>query len=278
MNRKQIIILCFIQLVSITKLFCQDVLDYSNSLKYANYLFQSKQYQFSAIEYERVTYLEPTDTLAKLRLIQSYRLMNDLPNAKARLEKYYPGSILNYPEKFAVEKIKLFFLEKQYSDAYSFLQENSTIELSKRTEYKLGSLLMQNNWAEAKSLTDDYLLSYQKTPAIDDLYKIALKGIQIKYKRPYCAALLSAIIPGSGKIYTNQWKDGIYAFLFISAISCLTYNSINHNGFNTGSILYGSVALSFYAANIYGSFISAGRYNQKKNRNLTKDIENILGE
>ncbi|HLP06264.1 MAG TPA: hypothetical protein VK152_12625, partial [Paludibacter sp.] len=47
----------------------EDILNYGNSAKYAAHLFENKCYDLSAIEYERVVYLEPTDTLAKLRLV-----------------------------------------------------------------------------------------------------------------------------------------------------------------------------------------------------------------
>jgi len=278
MNLKRLATSSCILLIFTIKLYSQDVWDYSNSLKYANYLFQSKQYRFSAIEYERVAYLEPTDSLAKLRIIQSYRLMNDYNNANAKLEKYFPGRSPNYPENFAIEKVKLLFFEQQYTETYSFLLENNTIDPTKKIEYELGSLLMQHKWMETKILTNEYLKSNQKTQSIDYLYNISLQGLNIRYKSPYSAALMSAIIPGSGKVYTKQLKDGIYAFLIISAFSYLTYNSINHNGLNAGSILYGSIAFSFYAANIYGSFKSALRYNKKKNQILTKNIENLLIE
>jgi hypothetical protein len=276
MNLKRFLLNCCILLIFSVKLFSQDVLDYSNSLKYANYLFQTKQYRFSAVEYERVTFLEPSDTLAKLKLIQSYRLINKFNEADARLEKFFPEMNPDYPEKFAVEKFKLLFLEHRYTEASSFLLQNKTIDLSKNTEYKLGSLLMQNKWMETKTMAENYLIDHNSTPIFDSLYNISLQGLNIRYKSPVCAALMSTIIPGSGKVYTKQYKDGIYAFLIISAFSYLTYNSIHHDGFNAGSILYGSIALSFYSANIYGSFKSAIHYNQKKNKLLSSNIESII--
>lgn len=256
----------------------RDVMNYPNSLKYANYLFNSKQYQYSAIEYERITFLAPTDTLAKLRLIQSYRLSGDFKNAKTKLDKFYYNCQFNYPEIFAIENIQLLFLNKQYQEAYEFIKKNKTIGYPKKIEYELGTLLKQYKWTDAQRLVTDYLSLNNGTSKLYKLNTIAINGSGLRYKNPISAALLSAIIPGSGKIYTKQWADGIYAFAFVSAFSWLTYNSIKNKGMNTNSIIYGSIALSFYAANIYGSHKSALRYNQQLNRHTTKDVEHLLFE
>jgi len=89
--------------------------------------------------------------------------------------------------------------------------------------------------------------------------------------------MFSSIVLGSGKLYTKQWKDGIYAFLIVSAFSWMTYNSIKTKGLNNGSsILLGAVAFIFYATNIFGSYKSAKTYNNKVNKDITKDVESII--
>lgn len=278
MHHKDLILAIGIFILSTLKISGQvhDIMDYSHSADYANYLFSNKQYQYSAIEYERTTFLNPFDTLAKIRLIQSYRLLDDLKSANNCFEKFFSGDKLKYPEAFALEYVKLLFQEKRFIDVSCFIEGCQTISLSNKAKYEVGALLLQYRWEEAKTLTNEYFNSNQKTQTVDDLYNISLQGLNIRYKSPCCAALMSTIIPGSGKVYTKQWKDGIYAFLFISAFSYLTYNSITHNGLNAGSILYGSIALSFYTANIFGSYKSAKRYNQKENNLITRDIENFI--
>lgn len=276
----KIFTIAIILLLINARLFGQakEIMDYSHSLEYANYLFNSKQYKISAIEYERVTFLEPSDTLAKLRLIQSYRLAGDIINAKARLINYFPNCQSNCPEVFALENIHLLFMNRQYYEAYRFLEENSTIKFPRKVEFEIGAMLMQYQWKDAQKLASDFLSQNKEAPTLNNLNIIATNGGNLRYKSPISAALMSAILPGSGKLYTKHWADGIYAFAFVSAFSCLAYKSIKNKGMNTGSILYGSVALSFYAANIYGSHKSAVRYNQKANRLLTKDVENMLFE
>ena len=276
---KHILFVVFLLLTVISKLVGQDdIMNYPNSLKYANNLFLNKQYRLSAIEYERITFIEPNDTLAKLRLIQSYRLMDDYKYAKSTLNSFFPENQSICPESFADENFKILFLDHQYQNCNDFLQSNMTLKPSKKLEYELGTLLMQNKWKEAKMHSENYLLTNPKTSNFNELYAISVNGMNLNYKNPYYAAFFSGVIPGSGKVYTKQWKDGLYAFVIISTFSWLTYNSIKAKGLNDNSIILGSVAFSFYAANIWGSYKSAKRYNNNANNKLTKNIETILCE
>ncbi len=273
--KKLHLIICFLFLALI-KLCGQDLLNYSNSSKYANHLFKNKQYSLSVIEYERVSFMEPADTLAKLRIVQSYRYMHDYKRAKTRLRNFFPVKMADCPKDFALEYVTILFHEHQFDSAYNFINKNQTIELSKRNEYKFGTLLMQYKWHEATSFADNYLIYNQKPQKFDALYNVATQGIDIKYKKPYCAALFSAIIPGSGKVYTKDWKDGIYAFIVVSAFSWLTYNSIKNNGLNFNSVFFGTIAISFYSANIYGSHKSAKKYNRRINERIAGEVQGIL--
>lgn len=273
--KKLLFVIGFLFLVLI-KLCGQNLLDYQNSSKYANHLFQNKMYSLSAIEYERVSFLNPKDTLAKLRIVQSYRYLHNYKIAKDRLENLFPLSIANYPGDFANEYFAILFYESEFDNAYRFLNESRTIEQSKKAEYMLGTLLMQYKWDDAKAFADNHLLFYPKPQKFDYLYNISLQGMEIKYKKPYKAALFSALIPGSGKIYTKDWKDGIYAFIVVSAFSLLTFNSVKNNGLSFNSVFFGTIAFSFYSANIYGSYKSAGKYNQKINERTTIDIPSLV--
>lgn len=79
-------------------------------------------------------------------------------------------------------------------------------------------------------------------------------------KKPWLAAFYSGLIPGLGKVYTGEWKDGLYACAVVSAFSWLTYRFAEKKGFSPYTVLYGSMAFSFYIGNIYGSWKSAIRH------------------
>jgi putative component of membrane protein insertase Oxa1/YidC/SpoIIIJ protein YidD len=95
--------------------------------------------------------------------------------------------------------------------------------------------------------THDPLVTTQLTTSLSD-------------KKPWLAAFYSGLVPGLGKVYTGEWKDGVYAFALVSAFSWLTYRFAEDKGLSPYTILYGSLAMSFYVGNVYGSWKSAVRH------------------
>lgn len=255
-----------------------DILNYENSIKYANYLFENQLYDLSAIEYERIVYLEPTDTLAKLRLVQSYRFLNKTEIAKIKLEGFFSCCSQYSNNAFAVEKFKILFLEKRYDECLQFISEYKKFDDETLAEMKAALLLMQNNWSDAKSVTESYLSGNSSTSLLSEFRNISLTGESIRYKNPFIAATMSGIIPGSGKFYTGQWKDGLYSFFVVTALSYITFRSFEKNGVNPYGFIFGTAAFSFYTANIYGSHKSAKRYNKTINAEKVKDVERLIFE
>lgn len=262
--------------IIISSAYPQDLLDYTNSFKYADYLFNTHQYNLAVVEFERVVFLEPKDTIAKLKLVQSYRYLNDYITAMERIEIFFPRSLSFLPQDFSNEYIKNLLYEHQFQKAYVFLQNSRTLDIMDKKEYQLGILVMQNQWSEAKSFADEYVELLSERETYNLLYGQVTDGLNINYKSPALAASLSAIIPGSGKVYTKQWKDAIYSFLFVSAAGWLTYRAYTANGLGFSSIFWGTVTIGFYSANIYGSHKSAKRFNDRINQSITTEAETIL--
>ena len=134
--------------------FSQDLLNYANSLKYAVFLFETKQYQGSAIEFERVVFLAPNDTSAKLNLIKSYRYSGNYTIAKNRLDNIFPENINSLPTDFAEEYAKILLHEHQYDNLTYFINHNQNLSFSDSIGYQYGSLIMQNKWHEATIFKD----------------------------------------------------------------------------------------------------------------------------
>lgn len=256
--------------------YSQNLLDYQNSLKYADYLFMTGQYELAAVEFERVVFLEPKDTLAKLKLVQSYRYLSSHSIALNKIEVFFPNCLEYLPEEFSDEYVKNLLYERRFQESREFLCKNITLYKDTKFEYQLGALIMEHKWPEAKSVADDHADLISENMKYGMLYDIACEGLKTPYKNPVLAASLSAILPGTGKIYTGQWKDAIYSFLFVSAGLWLSYHSYSLNGLGVNSIFWGSITIGFYSANIYGSYKSAKRFNQRLNQSYTEAVEVII--
>jgi TM2 domain-containing membrane protein YozV len=86
--------------------------------------------------------------------------------------------------------------------------------------------------------------------------------VEPPYKDPTLAGILSAIFPGSGKMYVGEWGDGITALLATSLLAFLAYDNFRADHTARAWIFTGLGAF-FYAGNIYGSAASAQIFNAR---------------
>jgi hypothetical protein len=118
-----------------------------------------------------------------------------------------------------------------------------------------GISLLQNNWENYQAIRplipNDFYGFAKELKILDDIYE---HTSQRKQKSPLVAALLSAIIPGSGKIYLGKTGQGISSMLMVTGMGLVTAENYRKNGPTAFSTLFlGTVFTSFYIGNIYGS-------------------------
>lgn len=76
-------------------------------------------------------------------------------------------------------------------------------------------------------------------------------------KSPFTAGLMSAIIPGSGKIYAGRRGDGISTFLQVAVFgSVFAESALNAGWQHPRTWISGGAFGLFYTANIWGSVVS----------------------
>jgi len=242
--------------------FSQDIHDLNHSKQFADYLYKTGQFKFASEEFERIVFLDSKNLTFKLKLINSYRKAEDYYPALNRFNLFFGNSLFELPAEFAEEYVKLLMLTKQDSLAYNYLSLNKTLNPDARQNYQLASLLLQKKWDESFQYAMKYPVNSDKKNA--DLHLLAFEAKQLKYKNPGVAALMSAVVPGSGKAYTKNWKDAVISFIFVSVNAWQAYRGFNKYG---NKSVYGWVfaglASGFYIGNIYGSAKSAKKYNKK---------------
>ena len=88
-------------------------------------------------------------------------------------------------------------------------------------------------------------------------------------KSPFLAGAMSAVIPGSGKIYAGDLRSGVSTFLIVGALGGMAAESwIKLGGGDWRTIALSSVFGLFYIGNIYGSALSVSLI-----QNANKDAE-----
>jgi TM2 domain-containing membrane protein YozV len=268
-----VIIVCIIFLFN-SQIFAQkdfsgptDIYSPANIKRFADYLFCIDDYLRAAIEYEK--YLDNN--------------FNDTVEFKIGLSYLNIG---NYKESLSwFGRIKL------NSGCYNNAQDEyfrSIFELGDFYVFRDKYLQRVNNSKETKKLFYfSYFFTNDKLPPPKDFFpsfnsnekgmvkKFYREKIDPPYKSETTAVILSILIPGAGKIYTDQIGDGIVAAIATGLCGYLAYDNFRAKHNFRGWIFSGLTAF-FYAGNIYGSAASAQIYNAGISFNFSKDVKLYL--
>ncbi len=90
------------------------------------------------------------------------------------------------------------------------------------------------------------------------------------------AGILSAILPGSGYIYTGNFKDGITAFLINGLAAAGVATGVYQENYAVSGIV-GGVGLPFYFGNIRGSVNAARKWNAAVKEKHRDKVRKTLG-
>ena len=92
------------------------------------------------------------------------------------------------------------------------------------------------------------------------------KAAQLRKRRksPLLAAGMSALLPGSGKIYAGETGPGVAAFLTVAPLAAITAQQWSRYGLRDWrTLVAGSIFSVFYIGNIYGSYMSVSIHEEK---------------
>lgn len=235
----------------------QNLYDLEHTLRFAQYLYNTQQYTLASQEFERAVFLDSTNTKAQLYLIKSYRKSGATKPGLFIMKRLWGDSLLNLPKEFAIEYIKLLVDEQQFSKAKNYLHKNQNINYSQKQEFKTALLLLANNYNEAYRMII-------RSPGMDmEIQELATTCKLWKKKKPALAACMSGVVPGSGKIYAGDWKNGLLSLFIVSANAWQAYRGFEKNG--TKSVygwIFSTITLAFYGGNIYGGYRAAKQFNQ----------------
>lgn len=251
----------------------ENLFSFDNSLKFARYLNASNQYEFALQEYERLNYLFPKDSTVIKELITTYRLDKKctmLDKSFSLISKENDFSDLpQFQKEYFNFSLSCNTFDESYYQYVSKLNENE------KNYYILSSYWMLKDYEKVVEFVKPNNL--QSDSYESKLFNLTENFQQVKYKSPVKALLLSTIVPGSGKAYTKNWNDAIIAFVFVGSNTYLSYRSFSQKGIKSANgWIFGGLAFSFYSANIWGSYQSAKKYNNKINTAFQNNAENII--
>ena len=240
---------------------------------FADFLFCDKDYWRAIEEYEKYLNTNPDDSI-QFKIAIGYSLMNDQFNSLRKLSSINISS--PFYEQSRIERLKSIFLQNIDSVFYSSVDEL----ISSKSPYSNNAFQLKNSslLLTKKELPEKerFLIPFQNDEkfTLNNFYELKK---DLPYKSEALAGILSTIIPGAGKIYTNNYGDGITAFIITGLLSYLAYINFEHNH-PTRAWIFTALGAGFYAGNVYGSVASAQIFNAKINFEFEGEVILFLEE
>jgi hypothetical protein len=231
-----------------------DLFNEKNTADFAQFLFQSNQYQYASEEYERLNFMAPDNKEYQLNLLKSYRFANEYSKGINAFQHLVAPDL-----SIQQEYVKLNLLDKNKLNIRTMiggLDPGSTFRNNLDLTLRLISIPDQ-------PIT---LNGIQRDKIDEGLMGLYNESLDLKHRSPFVAGTMSMIFPGTGKVYCGRWKDGLMSLIFVGTTAFQAYRGFYKKG--TQSVygwIMGGVSLGFYIGNIYGSAKAAKVYNAHQN-------------
>jgi hypothetical protein len=257
-----------------------------NILRFADFLFAEGDYERAIGEYLRVASLEadqiPRDSLY-YRIAAGFIYLSK-PVQTRKYCSFISKKTSTSGLHSAVQCLTAFsyYIQGSHDSLRSFLKDFDFLPTEPQWQcrlaaIKIASLLKDYKWIEAinesEKAFNQPLGNCTTDSSIHDLLKIGQQGKMLRLKNPAIAGVLSAVIPGSGKVYANRAWDGLYSILIVGTMFWQAYEGFSKQGCrSTRGMTFGMLGVVFYAGNIYGSINAARIYNQSQNSAIAKRV------
>ena len=214
-------------------------------------------FQIGMAYYQGQDYKSAVKSFAKVRQIYTVDHFNSAA--------FYEGlsySKLGLPDNAALsfERSKLF--DASHPDA-----ANAQLGLSLNA-------LKKDNVAACRVELDEFLVNYpedERVPGVQTSFGL-LDDYELQpRKSPALAGAISAVIPGSGQMYAEHYKDGLMAFVVNGLFIAGTVAAVDDENYALATIV-GGIGLPFYVGNIYGAANASRKWNLSLSRKLRDDL------
>lgn len=246
------------------------------------YLLDRQEYEEAAIVFSQLD----TVTIGKLSKTQAdslhylngwakYNLKQLLPSTEQLLQVSGASSKFYSSRFFAAYQLtyKEFYpqaagvLNDLYLEDDSLLLELRALQLS-------GNALLSRNFNQFEQYSQLFSYSYyQLQKEQENLQKAYRQLLKVKHRSPFVAGLLSAVVPGLGKVYAGKPKQGIASFFPVALLGVQAFENIHKRGIKNGfSIFYTGLFSVFYIGNIWGSALSVQIKQQERYHEIDNHI------
>ena len=238
--------------------------EYKEALYYIDHL--REQVNLSAIEQDSIFFIKGRYHYELKEIEKSINAFDKVGMRNQQLfevAQVYSGFQLSYAKRFDAARKK--FESFQSSDSLRLALVNYQMASLSLLERDLGRFSLYADRFQDKY----YVLSdYQK-----DMKGIYEELKSHKRKSPFVAGLLSAIVPGSGKLYNGQIGPGVMGLVSTGIFGFQAFEGYRKDGLKSARfIIFGGLFTTFYVANIWGSVVSVRVSEQRYNHTVDEAI------
>jgi len=249
-------------------------LDPERQFQFAEHYFQKGEYYRAIGEYERFIYFFPEAKqveLARYRIGLAYlegeRYQEAIQAFKRLIDEYQTSA---YAIKSYLRISEAYVHLKCYDEALINIENVIDIApdqgIKEEAYYQCGWIYLEKGlWEDAQTSFDKISAKSRKKYRLEQLRKELDKKKLLKRKSPFIAGVL-AVVPGSGHLYCERYRDALVSFLVNGALIFAAYEAFDNDQNALGGII-SFVEVGFYSGNIYSAISSAHKYNRdEKNR------------
>jgi len=282
MQRTVIMLAVVIQLASLP-VGAQDA-DRIESLRFAEHLFEERDFYRAITEYKRYLFAQPDSSRApwvRFRIAEAYLEGGKLDaagNIFAELARKTPGTRLGNWAILA--RARAFYLQGRLMQAWGVLDDISLAGTSDEMRgvkfYLKGCVQLK---AESPAKAQRSFLSIAAVHPLAERASLlaarAQEALDLPLKSPVLAGLLS-IVPGLGHVYLGEYSVALTAFMWNGLFGYAAYDAISRGYYGLGA-LAATLELLWYSGTIYGAVSGAERYNRDARMNFLDDLDNAAG-
>lgn len=270
-----LIILFVLTLVQVNhaQILNDDLFSVSNRKAFGDNLFCNQDYLRAIDEYKQILTQVENDTLI-YRIGLSYFYMDNHDLALHSFKKLFKRS--SFSDDAKLEYLRTFFYKNDYQIFREIVNENEFTV--KGYSKEVNQLSVYSHLLDDSTLPDeiDFLNSFESSDQ-KKVKRFYNWKEDPPYKSPTKGAILSAIIPGLGKVYANEIGDGITGFLLTGLFTYLAIDKFQKDQ-TASAWLFTATAAFFYGGNIYGSATAVQNYNASIRFNFDNEVNLYLNK
>ena len=257
----------------------KDSLSYG-TIKFVSKLINDQNFASALLEIDRALYLNPNLFLNHptiyVNKLKCYTGLKEYEKGIMQYETIFPDSVKNDYKVLCTIAHMYGLINNddaaisKYEQAIKYLPKSNIISPYGELAILYAS---RGDWNNAEEAFHKKFLIDQNDAAFNSSIQILNHMKNHKSKNPTVAMVMS-IVPGMGYLYTKQPQNALTALLINGALAYAGYTSFKCKNYGLGFII-GTLNLSFYFGNLYGSRNSALRYNSSQKDNSLKILREI---